>query len=89
MARYAENLDALPPIVVFDTGDGYLVADGYHRLAAAQARGRETIDAEMHHGSRHDALHYAATVGAAQHGITADQAMEYIRRRNPERWQGR
>ena len=43
----------------------------------------------MHHGSRHDALHYAATVGAAQHGITADQAMEYIRRRNPERWQGR
>jgi ParB-like chromosome segregation protein Spo0J len=89
VARYAEILDSLPPIVVFDTAEGLLVADGYHRLAAARLRGKDTIEAEIRHGSRHDALRYAAMVGAAQHAITADEAMEYIRRRNPEQWQGR
>jgi ParB-like chromosome segregation protein Spo0J len=87
VTRYAENLDALPPIVVFDTEDGLLVADGYHRLAAARLRGKDAIEAEVRHGSRHDALRYAATVGAVQHGVTADEAMEYIRRRSPEQWQ--
>jgi uncharacterized protein (DUF1015 family) len=82
-------LKALPPIVVFDTEDGLLVADGYHRLAAARLRGKDMIEAEIRHGSRHDALRYAATVGAVQHDITADEAMEYIRRRSPEQWQGR
>jgi ParB-like chromosome segregation protein Spo0J len=88
VTRYAEDLDALPPIVVFDTGEGLLVADGYHRLAAARLRGKDTIEAEIRHGSRHDALRYAATVGAVQHGITADKAMEYIRRRSPQHWRG-
>ena len=34
--RYAQMLDALPPIVVFDTPEGLLLVDGYHRLAAAR-----------------------------------------------------
>jgi hypothetical protein len=34
--RYAQMLDALPPIVVFDTQEGLLLVDGYHRLAAAR-----------------------------------------------------
>jgi ParB-like chromosome segregation protein Spo0J len=83
VARYAEDLDTLPPIVVFSTEGGLLVADGYHRLAAARLRGKETVEAEIRHGTRHDALRYAAAVGAAQHGITADEAMEHIRRRDP------
>src|SRR5215216_4067199 len=37
--RYAQMLDALPPIVVFDTPEGLLLVDGYHRLAAARLRG--------------------------------------------------
>ena len=88
VARYAENLDTAPPIVVFSTEDGLLVADGYHRLAAARLRGEETIEAEIRHGTRHDALRYAAAVGAAQHGITADEAVERIRRRDPGHWRG-
>ena len=83
--HYAEMLNALPPVVVFDTAEGLLLADGYHRLAAARRRGLETIEAEVRHGSRHDALRYAARVGAAQRGITPDAAASYIR----EHGQGR
>jgi ParB-like chromosome segregation protein Spo0J len=84
--RYAEMLDALPPVVVFDTGEGLLLADGYHRVAAARARGLETVEAEVRHGSRHDALRYAATVGAAQQGLSPDDVVLYIRRRSQGRW---
>ncbi len=62
VVRYAEMLDFLPPIVVFDTAEGLLLADGYHRVPAARRRGLETIEAEVRRGSRHDALRYAATV---------------------------
>ena len=41
--RYAEMLDALPPLVVFDTGEALLLADGYHRLAAARRCGLEMV----------------------------------------------
>lgn len=80
--RYAGTLDTLPPVVVFDTGEGLLLADGYHRVAAARQRGQETIKAEVRCGSRHDALMYAARVAAAQQGISPEDAAGYIRRRN-------
>jgi hypothetical protein len=67
VGRYTQNPNALPPVVVFDTEDGLLLADGYDRVASAQRRGAETIDAEVRHGSREDALRYAAELGAAQH----------------------
>lgn len=72
--RYAEMLDALPPVVVFDTEEGMLLADGYHRVAAARRRGRETVEAEMRRGSRHDALRHAIAVGAAQRGVSPEEA---------------
>ncbi len=84
--RYAEMLDALPPVVVFDTKEGLLLADGYHRLAAARRRGQETVEAEVRLGSRRDALWYAATVGAAQRRISPDAAAAYIKRRSRDRW---
>ena len=77
--RYAKMLNALPPVVVFDTGEGLLLADGYHRVAAARRRGLVMIEAKMHLGSRHDALRYAARVGAEQHGISPEEAAAYIR----------
>ena len=82
--RYAKMLNALPPVVVFETEEGLLLADGYHRLAAARRRGLETIEAEVRSGSRHDALRYAATVGAAQRSISPDAAASYIRRRRSQ-----
>jgi ParB-like chromosome segregation protein Spo0J len=41
---------------VFDTEEGLLLADGYHRVAAALKEGRKTVEAEVRRGSRHDAL---------------------------------
>ncbi len=79
--RYTEMLEALPPVVVFDTEEGLLLADGYHRVAAARRLGRKTVEAEVRTGSRHDALLYAAAVGAAQRGISPEEAASYIRRR--------
>jgi uncharacterized ParB-like nuclease family protein len=63
---YRRSVGQLPPVVVFETEEGLLLADGYHRLAAALAEGQETIEAEVRHGSRQDALAYAVTLGAAQ-----------------------
>jgi ParB-like nuclease domain len=83
--RYARILDVLPPVVVFDTEEGLLLADGYHRVAAARSRGLETIEAEVRLGSRQDALRYAAKVGAAQRGISSEEATSYIRRRSQRR----
>jgi hypothetical protein len=83
---YAQMLDALPPVVVFDTPEGMLLADRYHRVAAARHRGWETVEAEVRRGSRRDALQYAATVSAAEHGISREEATSYIRRRSQGLW---
>jgi hypothetical protein len=83
--RYAEMLDTLPPVVAFDTEEGLLLVDGYHRVAAARQRGLEMVEAEVRRGSRHDALMYAARVAAAQQGISPEDAAAYIRRRSQSR----
>jgi ParB-like chromosome segregation protein Spo0J len=62
------------------TDDGLFLADGYHRIAAALKEGRETVEAEVRSGSSHDALLYAAAVGAAQQGLSPDEVKEHILR---------
>ena len=85
--RYTEMLDTLPPVVVFDTGERLLLADGYHRVAAARRGGLETVKAEVRRGSRHDALRYAAMVGATQQrGVSPEDITSYIRRRSQGSW---
>src|SRR5215212_737729 len=83
--RYVEMLGDLPPVVVFNTPEGLLLVDGYHRVAAARRCGLETVEAEVRNGSRQDALRYAATVGAAQRGISPEKAAWYIRRHSQDR----
>jgi hypothetical protein len=65
--RYARALDALPPVVVVDTPEGLLLADGYHRVAASRRLGLEEVEAEVRTGTRRDALQQIglALVGAA------------------------
>jgi hypothetical protein len=55
-----------PPIVVFQDGDKYVLADGFHRLAAARKNGFKEILAEIRPGKQIDALRYAlsANTGA-------------------------
>ncbi|HJP64727.1 MAG TPA: hypothetical protein VKA30_00320 [Actinomycetota bacterium] len=67
--RYRRVLDQVPPVVVFETSEGPLLADGYHRLEAAIQEGRDTIEAEIRVGSKHDAFEYAIAVAAEERGI--------------------
>ncbi|MBU1746175.1 MAG: hypothetical protein KKA73_00670, partial [Chloroflexi bacterium] len=76
VAAYAEaitNGAEFPPIVVFSTEMQFLVADGFHRVAAHQAARRPQIRMEMRQGTRQDALIYAATANVA-HGRAMTQA---------------
>ncbi len=75
--HYRRSIDAMDP-VVFDTDRGLLLADGYHRVAAALKEGRETVDADVREGTRRDALEYAVRVGAAQRGMSPDDVRKRI-----------
>jgi hypothetical protein len=83
---YAELPDDLPPVVAFRTKRGLILADGYHRVAAAQARGSDTIETEIRDGSAHDALRYAVTNGAKQRGLSQEEVMQRLRQRSGGRW---
>jgi hypothetical protein len=80
--HYAELPDDPPPVVAFRTERGLLLADGYHRVAAAQARGEDTVEAEIRDGSAHDALRYAVTMGATQRGLSQEEVMRHLRQRS-------
>ncbi len=51
---------AVSPVVVFETAEGLLLADGFHRVEAARRRGATTVDAEIRQGSFRDVVRYAA-----------------------------
>jgi ParB-like chromosome segregation protein Spo0J len=63
---------------VFETEDGLLLADGYHRIAAALREGHQAIDADVRKGSREDALEYAAVAGARQRGLSPQEVKDHI-----------
>lgn len=59
---YADDMLAgavFPPITVFYDGAKYWLADGFHRFLAAQRNETESISADVHEGSRTDALRHA------------------------------
>lgn len=72
--RYAEALERgerLPPVVVFhedDKSSAYWLADGWHRRAAALKLERKFLPAEVHLGTKRDAMLYAAGANAT-HGL--------------------
>lgn len=57
--RYMEAFEQLPPVTVFKTPEGLLLADGFHRVAAAERLGLRAIEAEIRKGTREDALEFA------------------------------
>lgn len=67
IASYADEMmrgAQFPPIIVFYDGSVYWLADGFHRyLAVKRNEGRE-IAAEVHAGSRTDALRHALGANA-------------------------
>jgi len=75
---YRRSIDLLDPVVVFETEDGLLLADGYHRIAAAVREGRATIEGEVRKGSRTEALAYAAAAGARQRGLSLEEVKDHV-----------
>ncbi len=62
VADYAEQMAngaVFPPIVVFTDHTTYHLADGYHRCLAARRRGLTVLLADVHPGTREDALWFA------------------------------
>ena len=71
--RYADSWDRLPPITVYEVDGKWLVADGFHRHAAAVMLGKRSIPAEIVVGSFTDALDFVASVNLF-HGLPLSRA---------------
>src|SRR6266446_3843725 len=68
--EYAEGLtrgDVFPPIDVYFDGEAYWLADGFHRVKATRAAGRDSIAATVHQGDKRAALLHAVGANEA-HG---------------------
>ena len=76
VAEYAELMKAgsqFPPVAVFHDGGNYWLADGYHRLEAADEARLEEIHAVVREGSRRDAILYACGANH-DHGLRRTRA---------------
>lgn len=64
-----------PPLVVFSEKNSqrYVLADGHHRLAAAELLGKKALPCTINRGTKQDALHFA--LGAnSDHGLRRSNA---------------
>jgi ParB-like chromosome segregation protein Spo0J len=66
--RYVEAWNRLPPVTVFEIDGRWLLADGFHRHAAAVKTGKPLIPAEVRQGTFSDALDFVAGVNLF-HGL--------------------
>ena len=66
--RYVEAWERMPPITVFEVDGRWLLADGFHRHAAAVKLGRRNVSVEIRPGTFHDALDFVAGVNLF-HGL--------------------
>jgi hypothetical protein len=71
--RYADSWDRLPPVTVFEVDGRWLLADGFHRHAAAIMLGKRTVPAEIREGTFTDALDFVASVNLF-HGLPLTRA---------------
>lgn len=71
--RYADSWERLPPITVFEIDGRLLIADGFHRHAAAVMIGKRTIPAEIRTGTFTEALDFVASVNLF-HGLPLTRA---------------
>jgi hypothetical protein len=79
--RYSGLIDQLPPVTVFRLDDHtLLLADGYHRLAAAQAAGRTSLQADIRDGTKADAMQFAIDLAVREQGVSRQQAGAAIKR---------
>ncbi len=79
--RYEESFDKLPPVTVIDSSEGMLLADGFHRMAAAGRLGLEEVEAKVIKGTREDALEIAVVANMKNADpLTTEERDDGIRR---------
>ena len=71
--RYVEAWERMPPVTVFEVESLWLLADGFHRHAAAVKLGRKMIPVEVREGTFDDALDFVAGVNLF-HGLPLTRA---------------
>lgn len=75
--QYAEAMldtaNEFPPVAVFHDGSRYILADGFHRVMAATRNGFKDIRADIHKGTKTDALAFALSANA-KHGLRRTNA---------------
>jgi len=81
VAYYLDHLDEAPPVTVFNIDGHLLLADGHHRVAAAQRLGRDEIQADVRPGSRHDALQFAVDLTCQQRQLPEEEVRAAVERR--------
>lgn len=67
VAIYAAALKSganFPPVIAFNDGQEFWLADGYHRLAAAESIGQKTCSVDLRSGSLRDAILYVTSIKA-------------------------
>ncbi len=76
VAEYAEAMKAgaqFPPITIFTDGNINWLADGFHRVEAAEEVGANAIAAEIRQGTRRDAMLFACSANRT-HGLRRARA---------------
>ncbi|WP_165222896.1 ParB/RepB/Spo0J family partition protein [Aquisphaera insulae] len=71
--RYADSWERLPPVTIYEVDGKLLLADGFHRHAAAIMLGKRTIPAEIRSGTFTEALDFAAGINLF-HGLPLTRA---------------
>jgi hypothetical protein len=68
-----EHGEKLPPVIVFDDGENFWLADGFHRYEATAQAAIAKIEAEVREGSKRDAILYSVQANAT-HGLRRSPA---------------
>ena len=87
----AEDGWPFPPLDVFRIGREYQLADGFHRITAAQDYGLEKVPVKVHIGKRDDAILFAVRANIT-HGLrrtNTDKARAVNTLLSYPEWQGR
>lgn len=76
VSEYANGMiegDKFPPVVLFNDGAKYWLADGFHRYHASKKIGYLEIEAEVKSGTKRDAVLYSVSANA-KHGLRRTNA---------------
>jgi hypothetical protein len=91
VSEYADAMregDTFPPVVVFNDGVKYWLADGFHRYHASNKTGYLEIEAEVKRGTKRDAVLYSVSANS-KHGLrrtNADKRKAVLTLLNDEEW---